>query len=240
MFDGIKEYILFILNNENTLISKLMITLLIMLFSLYILFKKEIDKKIKKILKIKDETNVVIEDKIGMRIKNYKIIKNNNLIIYIDDILNLQVNQIDFGDKRKNKLYVDFITIPLNLFKKYIIKISEKEDINEITPEEFKKYIMDIIYEYSNEVSLKMKNEFGNDIFDILNKKEVYNTFSNFTIDNIKHILSNREKEDNNIVILLSIFAILIFYLKHMFETTTNRYKSINGVLDDIINKRYK
>jgi hypothetical protein len=246
MFDNIRKYIEYIIDIDKPLISKILISVFVIISFLYIIFKDDINKYIRNTMKwIKEIFNPRNSNKKDNKNKKYyevidhTVIKNNDLIIYIDEILNIKLRQYDFGNKKKNKLFIDFVSIPLNLFKKYIVKISENKDLSTLTPREFKKYIMDLIYEYSSEVSTKMKYEFGDDIFDKLNKREFYNDLSNYTIDNIKHILTIRDKDDDNVVTLLAIFALLIFYLKYMFETTTDKYKVINGVLDDVINKRY-
>ena len=165
--------------------------------------------------------------------------KNHGIFTYMDEILKVRLSKVDFNDKNKDKLFRDFISIITDTLRKHLMVLANRGDINDMSIGCFNSLVMNTIFEYINETDDKLLIEFGINMIDNIKKSNWYLDFNPFILNYIQSIMQNRKDDDDNNFILYTIFAVISVSLKSIFEISTDRYRNMNGMLNEILKDKY-
>ncbi len=166
------------------------------------------------------------------------LVKTCGIFGEINKIRKYEFNTLKFENDindRKKKLFIKFISIPIDSLEKHLLKLEEIQDMDSIPKEEFNNKILDIMYDHIKDVKEEMKRNFCQEILNIISDSEFNRTINEIMLEEVQGYLSERNHNESNICALLQCTSSMHFKLKLIFSRNYERYTHLNGVLDKII-----
>ena len=120
------------------------------------------------------------------------IIKNvtNHRMIMEMDILKMKFPSLNFGDKKRNRIFEIIMYTKINTTINHLINFVKLNDINELDKNELNILIYKMLHDMSKEIDMKLKVELGEGVYNIvIGSKRGMKIWEKGNIDSLlKHI----------------------------------------------------
>lgn len=169
------------------------------------------------------------------------LVRTSGVFGKINKIRRFEFDQLTFPDDqdgKKKKLFIKFISIPIDSLEKHLLRLENIENMDSIPREEFNQMIMGIMYDHIKEVKEKMSIIFSNEILTIISDSQFNKMINELMMEEMELYLYERTNNESNICALLQCVSSMHLKLKMIFNKNYEKYTHLNGILDKIIEKQ--